>query len=61
MEFMCLDFVNSGWYRNHERFVELLEDPEWLNIFCTKWHIPIPEHVPTTISALHDCRETLYQ
>ena len=39
MDFLCLDFINSQWYNNHQLYQELLRDPGWINDFLTKWKL----------------------
>jgi len=61
MDVMCLEFVNSQWYRKHEIFVEQLEDPVWLTAFCAKWELPALTVSPEVVAALLDLRTRFHQ
>lgn len=40
MDFLCLDFINSQWYRTHKTFCEPLRNEEWFKNFSMKWKLP---------------------
>lgn len=40
MDLLCLDFINSQWYKTHKIFKELLEDENWLKEFYKKCGLP---------------------
>ncbi|WP_032075981.1 CGNR zinc finger domain-containing protein [Clostridium drakei] len=41
MELLCIDFINSQWYKTHKVFKELLKDEKWFKNFCLKWNLSI--------------------
>lgn len=40
MEFLCLEFIGSQWYRTYKSYQEFFENAEWLDEFCSKWNLP---------------------
>ena len=60
MNNMCLDFVNSQWYEKHEKCSELLEDRAWVESFCKKWNLSVPEFSVENISVLKNFRSSIY-
>ena len=43
MRFLCIDFVNSQWYKTHELYKEPLKDVNWVVEFIKKWKLPIED------------------
>jgi predicted RNA-binding Zn ribbon-like protein len=41
MEFLCIDFINSQWYKTHKSFSDPIYDEIWLNDFYKKWDLSI--------------------
>lgn len=40
MNFICIDFINSSWYKSHKE-IEVLRNPKWLEHFKEKWNIKL--------------------
>lgn len=39
MDFLCIDFINSQWYKTHKSFSDPIYDENWLNDFYKKWDL----------------------
>ena len=61
MDFLCLDFINSGWEKEHKPFEELLENEEWIRQFCGKWNLPVFSAQGKTLQTLSALRGFLYR
>ena len=59
MDFLCLDFINSGWEKEHKPFEELLENEEWIRQFCGKWDLPLFAAQGKTLQTLLKLRGVL--
>lgn len=40
MDFLCIDFINSQWYKTHKSFSDPIYDENWLNDFYKRWNLP---------------------
>ncbi|ADK15692.1 MULTISPECIES: CGNR zinc finger domain-containing protein [Clostridium] len=60
MEFLCMDFINSQWYKTHKIFKDPLKDKNWLKDFCAKWNLA-DTHIPdkAMINKLLELRDFL--
>ncbi|WP_446898430.1 CGNR zinc finger domain-containing protein [Clostridium sp. LBM24168] len=60
MEFLCMDFINSQWYKTHKIFKDPLNDKTLFKALCTKWNLPI-NHIPDEkmINKLSELRDFL--
>lgn len=45
MEFLCMDFINSQWYKTHKIFKDPLKDKNWFKDFCAKWDLSVSSMV----------------
>lgn len=59
MDVPCLEFINSKWYETHKPYVEKLKDSEWLEQFCRKWALPIPDGFGQAVEALTRFRDEM--
>jgi predicted RNA-binding Zn ribbon-like protein len=41
MKLLCLSYINSQWYIDHELFEDPLLNQEWMDYFCAEWHLPV--------------------
>lgn len=39
LEFLCINFINTNWYKTHKENRELLDDSSWLESFQVKWKL----------------------
>ncbi|MBV7272842.1 CGNR zinc finger domain-containing protein [Clostridium sp. PL3] len=39
MDFLCMDFINSQWYKTHKTFTDPLKDENWFKNFYLKWNL----------------------
>lgn len=39
MNFLCIDFINSQWYKSHKIFKDPLKDRDLFKSFCEKWDL----------------------
>jgi len=54
-----LEFINSGWYNQHERFIEVLKDDAFIKEYCEKWELPVPEFNDHSVTKLLHVRKEL--
>lgn len=43
MNFLCIDFINSEWYKTHDLFKEPFNDNIWISEFTLKWDLTLDE------------------
>ncbi len=39
MDLLCLEFINSKWYKTHQLFEDPLYSQKWMHDFCEKWKL----------------------
>ena len=61
MDFLCLDFINSRWFKSHSLFEELLENRQWVRGLCEKWELPVPDVPGELTGVLLELRSFLHQ
>lgn len=60
MDILCLEFMNSRWFNSHKPFEECLKNKKWMEEFCEKWELPVPDITEHTLDVLLEFREFLY-
>ncbi len=43
LKFLCIDFINSQWYKTHELYKDPLKDENWVVEFINKWDLPLDD------------------
>lgn len=41
MDLLCIDFMNSRWYKSHDMHCEPFSDPDWAAAFFRRWGFSI--------------------
>lgn len=59
MDFACLEYINSKCCETHLPYREKLRDAAWLEHFCQRWELPVPDGSEQTIEILACFREEL--
>ena len=61
MNFLCLEFVNTGWYLKHKPFEERLKNEKWFEKFCSEWDLPTLDLTPNVVKRLLEFRRVFSQ
>lgn len=43
LKFLCIDFINSQWYKTHELYMDPLKDEKWVLEFLNEWDLPLDD------------------